>query len=115
MPEMYVNNNHGDHCFPAENNDRASVSSIKIDIEAADSSSTENFGAKAAGNPKLTKVLSRKFSRGDKRTNGCPVEEETGRGSKYTPKGLQTEFLESFLPCNSPKKNDPSYNGTGTT
>lgn len=104
MPEMHLNNNHSDHCFPAENNDKASILSIKIDIEAADSSSTENFGAKAAGNPKFTKVLSRKFSRGDKRTNDCPVEEETGRGSKYTPKGLQTEFLESLLPCNSPKK-----------
>lgn len=101
MPEMHVNNNHSDHCFPEENGDNASISSVKIDIEAADFSSTENYGAKAVGNPKLTKVLSRKFSRGDKRTNDYPVDEENG---KYTPKGLQTEFLESLFPCSSPKK-----------
>lgn len=104
MPEMHVNNNHSDHSFAAESDNKKSISSVKIDIEVADFSSTENFGAKDVGNPKLSKVLSRKISRGDKRTNDCPVEQETGRGSKYTPKGLQTEIRESLFPCSSPKK-----------
>lgn len=104
MPKMHVSNNHSDHSFSAENDNKTSISSVKIDIEVSDFSSTENFGAKDVGNPKLTKVLSRKISRGDKRTNDCPVEEETGRGSKYTPKGLQTEIHESLFPCSSPKK-----------
>lgn len=54
MPKMHVSNNHSDHSFSAENDNKTSISSVKIDIEVSDFSSTENFGAKDVGNPKLT-------------------------------------------------------------
>ncbi|KAH9331707.1 hypothetical protein KI387_003815, partial [Taxus chinensis] len=53
---------------------------------------------------KMLKVLSRKSSRNDKKTNDFRIEEETDRGSKYTPKGPHSESVESLFPCSLPNK-----------
>ncbi|XP_057823304.1 uncharacterized protein LOC131035589 isoform X2 [Cryptomeria japonica] len=102
--QMLVKNNiHSERNFSAENGKNISISSRVIDIEPANSISTE-FVAKAVGSPKLSKLLSRKLSRNDRKTNEFRFEDDTDKGGKYTPRGSQIESMESLLQSNSPKK-----------
>lgn len=102
---------------PLKNGELTSKPSTAIDIEATKSSFSAIVTAEPVGSPKCAMVFSRKCSfRGDKKTADGPAE-DSGKGSKHTANGSETEFIGSLIPCSTTTKlvlpiTSPTYKTT---